>query len=89
MNFEFIEGRQIGDKVVEFRGVRIADEEIVHYKGEGSGVVWWRKRMGVEVSENPCWVTSDTRRSWDKRPDWGRPGTVFNTSQKRKDVPWE
>ncbi len=38
MNFEFIEGRQTGDKVVEFRGVRIADEEIVHNKGEGSGV---------------------------------------------------
>jgi hypothetical protein len=38
VNFEFIEGRQTGDKVVEFRGVRIADEEIVHNKGEGSGV---------------------------------------------------
>ncbi len=30
--------------MVEFRGVRIADEEIVHYKGEGS-------RVGV-VAEN-------------------------------------
>jgi hypothetical protein len=27
--------------------------------------------MGVEVSENPCWVRRATRRSWDKRPDWG------------------
>jgi hypothetical protein len=38
MNFEFIEGRKTGDKVVKFRGVRIADKEIVHYKGEGGGV---------------------------------------------------
>jgi hypothetical protein len=38
MNFEFIEGRQTGDKVVQFRGVGIADEEIVYYEGEGSGV---------------------------------------------------
>jgi hypothetical protein len=38
MNFEFIEGRQTRDKVVKFRGVRITDEEIVHYKGEGGGV---------------------------------------------------
>ncbi len=24
--------------MVKFRGVRVADEEIVHYKGEGGGV---------------------------------------------------
>jgi hypothetical protein len=48
--------------------------------------VWWRKKsMGVDVSENPCWMRSDIRRSWDKRPDWGRPGTVFKTSQKREE----
>ena len=34
-------------------------------------------------------VRSETRRSWDKSPDWGRPGTVFKTSQKRKGLPWE
>jgi hypothetical protein len=28
MNFEFIEGEETGDKVVKFRGVRLADEEI-------------------------------------------------------------
>ena len=44
--------------------------------------------MGVEVSEKPCWVRRATRRSWDKRPDWGRPGTVLRTSQKRKGLPW-
>jgi hypothetical protein len=27
-------------------------------------------------------VRRETTRSWDKRPDWGRPGTVFRTSQK-------
>jgi hypothetical protein len=32
MNYEFIEGGETGDKVVKFRGVRIAAEEIVHYK---------------------------------------------------------
>jgi hypothetical protein len=30
MNFEFIEGGETGDKVVKFKGVRIADEESVH-----------------------------------------------------------
>jgi hypothetical protein len=38
MNFEFIEGKETRDEVVKFRGGGIADEEIVHYKGEGSGV---------------------------------------------------
>jgi hypothetical protein len=38
MNFELIEGRQTGDKVVKFRGVRIADKEVVYGKGEGGGV---------------------------------------------------
>ncbi len=43
----------------------------------------------MEVSEKPCWDGRVTRRSWDKSPDWGRPGTVFNASQKRKGLPWE
>jgi hypothetical protein len=38
MNFEFIEGRQAGDKVVKFRGVGIADKEVIYGKGEGGGV---------------------------------------------------
>ncbi len=38
MNFEFIEGRETGYKVAKFGGVRIADEEIVHYEGESGGV---------------------------------------------------
>jgi hypothetical protein len=38
MNFEFIEGRDTGYKVVKFGGVRIADDEIVHYEGESGGV---------------------------------------------------
>ncbi len=77
--------------MVKFRGVRIMDKEIVYDKGEGSGVgvIWWRKSMGVEVSEKPYWVRTATRRSWDNRPDWGRPGTVFRTSHKRKGLPWE
>ena len=37
MNFEFIEGRQTRLSG-RFRGMGIADEEIVHYKGEGRGV---------------------------------------------------
>jgi hypothetical protein len=61
--------------VVKFRGVGITDEEIVYYKGEGSGVGVVAEEHGVEVLENPCWVRRATRRSWDKRPDWGRPGT--------------
>jgi hypothetical protein len=39
MNFEFIEGRETGDKVmVKFRRVGIADEEVVYDKEEGGGV---------------------------------------------------
>jgi hypothetical protein len=38
MNFEFIEGRKTGYKVVKFGGVRIVDEEIVNYEGESGGV---------------------------------------------------
>ncbi len=80
--------RQETHEVVKFRGVGIADEEIVHYKGERRAKavewVWWRKSMGVKVSEKPCWDRRATRRSWDKSLDWGRPGTVFRTSQKRK-----
>jgi hypothetical protein len=47
MNFELIEGRETGYKVVKFGGVRIADEKIVHYKRESGGVgrAWgWRFR---------------------------------------------
>ncbi len=29
MNFEFIEGRQTGDKVVKFRGVGISDKKVI------------------------------------------------------------
>jgi hypothetical protein len=38
MNIEFIEGRQTGDKVVKFRGVGIANKEVIYGKGEGGGV---------------------------------------------------
>ncbi len=62
--------------MVKFRGVGITDEEIVYDKGEGSGVGVVAEEHEVEVLKNPCWVRRATRRSWDKRPDWGRPGTV-------------
>ena len=38
MNFEFIEGRETGDKVIKFGGVRIADEEVVNNKRKRGGV---------------------------------------------------
>ncbi len=38
MNLEFIEGGEARYKVIKFGGVRIADEETVHYEGESSGV---------------------------------------------------
>ncbi len=38
INFEFIEGRQTGDKVVKFRGVGIADKVVIYRKGVGGGV---------------------------------------------------
>jgi hypothetical protein len=40
--------------------------------------------MGVVVSDKPCWVRKETRRSWDKRPDLGRPGTVFRNDITKK-----
>jgi hypothetical protein len=46
MNFEFIEGRKTRDKVFKFRGVGIADEQIVHYKGEGGRVSVVTKAWG-------------------------------------------
>jgi hypothetical protein len=38
MNFEFIEGRETGYKVVKFEWVGVADEEVVNNKGERGGV---------------------------------------------------
>ena len=38
MNFDFLEGRETGDKVIKFGGVRIADEEVVNNKGKRGGV---------------------------------------------------
>jgi hypothetical protein len=38
VNFEFIEGRKTGDKVVKFRGAEIADKEVIYGKGEGGCV---------------------------------------------------
>jgi hypothetical protein len=88
MNFEFIiDGRKTRDEVVKFRGMGIADEEIVHYKGEGGGVSVVAEEHGV--SEKPCWDRRAIRRSWDKSLDWGRQGTVFKTSQKKKGLPLE
>ena len=38
MNLKFIEGGQERHKVVKFRGVGIADKNVVGGKGEGCGV---------------------------------------------------
>jgi hypothetical protein len=38
LNFEFIEGGKTGDKVVQFRGVGVADKKVVDDKGEGGRV---------------------------------------------------
>ena len=38
MNLKFIEGGQARHKVVKFRGVGVANEEVVDSKGEGGGV---------------------------------------------------
>jgi hypothetical protein len=46
---EHIEGRKAGNNVIKFRGVGIADEEIVHYKGEGSRVSVVMEEHGGKV----------------------------------------
>ncbi len=38
MNFEFIERRETGDKVVKFGWVGVTDEEVVNKKGKRGGV---------------------------------------------------
>ncbi len=45
MNFEFIEGRETGDKVVKFGWVGVTDEEVVNNKGK-------RGRVGVVAEEH-------------------------------------
>ena len=45
MNLKFIEGGKAGDKVIEFRGVRVAYKEVVDGKGEGG-------RVGVVAEEH-------------------------------------
>jgi hypothetical protein len=49
MNFDFIEGRQTGDKVVKFRRVGIADKKVIYGKGEGGGV------LGVVAEKHGGW----------------------------------
>jgi hypothetical protein len=57
--------------VVEFRGMGIADEEIVHYEGEGSevGVVAEEHGGGSFIEAVLDELRRATRWSWDKRPD--------------------
>ena len=38
MNLKFIEGGKARHKVIEFGGVRVANEEVVDSEGEGGGV---------------------------------------------------
>ena len=38
MNLKFIEGGEAGDKVIEFGGVGVANEEVVDRESEGGGV---------------------------------------------------
>ncbi len=38
MNFDFIKGRETGDKVVKFGWVGITDEKVVNNKGKRGGV---------------------------------------------------
>ncbi len=45
MNIKFIESRKAGYKVAEFRGVGVANKEIIDSKGEGG-------RVSVVVEEH-------------------------------------
>jgi hypothetical protein len=89
MNLKFIEGRKTCNKVVEFRGMGVSYKEVVYDKGEGGGVGVVSEEHGGGGLREAMWVRRETRRSWDNRPDWGRPGTVLRTSQNRKGLPRE
>jgi hypothetical protein len=71
--------------------VGIADEEIVHYEGEGSGVgVVAEEHRGGGFGEpmlGEKWYKTELRQ--ETKLGKTRPGTVFKTSQKRKGLPWE
>jgi hypothetical protein len=89
MNFEFIESRQTRDEVVKIRGVGIADEEIVHYKGESGGVgVVAEEHVGGGFGQPTLGEKSDKTKL---RQESGlkQAGDSLRTSQKRKGLPWE
>ncbi len=72
--------------MVKFRRVGIAYKKVIYSKGEGGGVdVVAEKHGGGGFSL----AVLGEKGSWDRSPDWGRSGTVFKTSQKRKGLPWE
>ena len=46
MNFEFIEGRETGDKVIKFGGVGKRTRKSSTTRENAVEWVWWRKSMG-------------------------------------------
>ena len=58
MNLKFIESRQAGYKVVEFRGVGVADKEVIDSKSEGGGVsgVAEEHRDGMRFQSSRVWL---------------------------------
>ncbi len=51
MNLKFIEGGKVGYKVVKFSGVGVAYKKSSTVMVKAVEWVWWRKSIGVEVSE--------------------------------------
>ncbi len=89
MNLKFIEGRKTSNKVVEFRGVGVANKEVVHNKGEGGGVgVVSEEHGGGSLREVVLGKEGDkTKLGQEAR--LGKARTVLRTSQNRKGLPWE
>ena len=69
--------------MIEFGGVGVANEEVVDSESEGVGV-----SVVAEEHRGRGFRVAVLGRSWDKSPDWGRPGTVLRTSQKIKGLLW-
>ncbi len=62
------------------------DKEIVNYEGESGGVGVMAEEHGGGKFGVAVLGEEGDKAELDKSSDWGRPGTVFRTSQKRKET---
>ena len=67
----------------------IADEEIVHYKGESSGVCVVAEKHGDGGLGEAVLGEEGDKTELGQETRLGKAGTVLRTSQNSKGLPWE